>query len=238
LPITANNSSRWRIDEALGQESHHRVAGLMRVLVAQTSPVMRLGIRTMLHAEFPSALRVDAESIAVALQSAKAHSLDLALIDLSFDRGAGFQLIRELSHAAPLLPILVFSAHDELVFAARCLEAGARGYVMHSETVERLAEAIRQLLAGRISVSEGVSQDPFSQCGDAVLRGGRTGRLTARELEVLHMIGSGVSPGAIARKLGLSTKTIDTYRSHIKTKLGLRNATELVRYATLRTAEL
>ena len=130
------------------------------------------------------------------------------------------------------MPVLVLSMHDEALFAERAVRAGARGYLTKKGAIDGLIHAIRHVLAGKIYASEAVSQ----QVLEGLQRGtptpeGPIGGLTDREIQVFELIGRGLTTGGIADQLGVSVKTIETYRSNIKTKLNLRDAAALVRYA-------
>jgi DNA-binding NarL/FixJ family response regulator len=164
---------------------------------------------------------------------------DLVIVDLSLAEGTGLDLIRSLRESAPTLPVLVLSMHDEALFAERVLRAGARGYIMKREAITGLVGAIRQVVSGRIYVSDGMSQAVLERLGhDAAAPDNPLARLTDRELEVFDLIGRGESTGAIAEQLGVSIKTIETYRSNIKTKLNLKDATDLIRFAATWTERL
>jgi DNA-binding NarL/FixJ family response regulator len=131
------------------------------------------------------------------------------------------------------MPVLVLSTHDEALFAERAVRAGARGYMTKKGAIEGLIQAVRHVLAGKIYASEAVSQQILAGLhrGTAVPEG-PIGGLTDREIQVFELVGRGLSTAGIADRLGVSVKTIETYRSNIKTKLNLRDAAALVRYAT------
>lgn len=210
-----------------------------RILVVDDHPIVRLGIRQMIAAEPDLEICAEAESADAARQLVvKAHP-DLAIVDLSLAEGAGLELIRSLRGSAPSLPVLVLSMHDEVLFAERALRAGARGYIMKREAITGLVVAIRQVLAGRIYVSEGMAQAVLERLGnEPAASDNPVGNLTNRELEVFSMIGRGLGTGEIAGQLGVSIKTIETYRSNIKTKLKLKDATDLIRFAATWTEHL
>jgi DNA-binding NarL/FixJ family response regulator len=129
--------------------------------------------------------------------------------------------------------------HDEALFAERALRAGARGYIMKQEAIDGLVHAIREILAGRRYVSQRMSQHLLERLGkDSTVTGSRLGNLTDRELEVFELIGRGLSTAAIADRLQVSVKTVETYRSNIKTKLDLKDATDLIRFAATWTERL
>jgi DNA-binding NarL/FixJ family response regulator len=175
----------------------------------------------------------ESESAEEAVKKLGETRADLAIVDLSLKGGGGLQLIRTLREMAPELRVLVLSIHDETLFAERALKAGARGYIMKQEAVAGLVRAIRQVLSGNIYLSEQLSQRLLVRIGQGALAP-RVGLdlLTDRELEVFEMIGRGMSTAMIADRLGVSVKTVETYRSNIKTKLNLKDAFELLRYAT------
>jgi DNA-binding NarL/FixJ family response regulator len=204
----------------------------VRILVVDDHPIVRLGIRQMLAAESDLAVCGEAGTPETALRLVHSMTPDLAIVDLSLEQGSGLELIRRLHDEQPTLRVLVLSMQDEALFAERALRAGARGYIMKREAIDGLVGAIREVLAGRIYASPHVSQDVLERVAhDGPAPGGRLGGLTDRELEVFELIGRGFSTAAIATRLRVSVKTIETYRSNIKTKLGLSDANDLVRYA-------
>lgn len=193
----------------------------------------------MISAEPSLSICGEVESASAALEFVEGCTPDLAIVDLSLQDRNGLELIRELRDASPNLLILVLSMHDEALYAERALRAGARGYIMKQEAIVGLVHAIQQVLAGRVHLSERMSQRIFERVGkDSPAQSGRLGNLTDRELEVFELIGKGLSTTAVAKRLGVSVKTIETYRSNIKTKLGLKDAADLVRYAATWTERL
>jgi DNA-binding NarL/FixJ family response regulator len=209
-------------------------------LVVDDHPIVRLGIRQMLSAERDLEVCGEAESADAARQLATTARPDLAIVDLSLAEGTGLDLIRTLREALPTLPVLVLSMHDETLFAERVLRAGARGYIMKGEAITGLVTAIRQVLSGRIYVSERTSQAVFERLGrqESAPPDSPLAILTDRELEVFDLIGRGLSTAAIAEQLRVSVKTIETYRSNIRTKLNLKDATDLIRFAATWTERL
>ncbi len=206
-------------------------AAPVRILVVDDHPIVRLGIRQMIAVEPRLTICGEADSANAALELARSKP-DLAVVDLSLEDGSGLELIRSLREAAPEMRVLVLSMHDEALFAERALRAGARGYVMKQEAIDSLVYAIKEVLAGRLFVSKRMSQQLLERLGhDATVVAGRLGNLTDRELEVFELIGRGLSTAAIAERLGVSVKTIETYRSNIRTKLDLKDATDLIRFA-------
>jgi DNA-binding NarL/FixJ family response regulator len=210
-----------------------------RILIVDDHPIVRLGIRQMLAVERDLEVCGEAETADAARQLLNSAHPDLVIVDLSLAGGTGLDLIRFMRESLPTLPVLVLSMHDEALFAERVLRAGARGYIMKREAITGLVGAIRQVLAGRIYVSEGMAQAVLERLGhEAAPADSPLASLTDRELEVFDLIGRGQSTGAIAEQLGVSIKTIETYRSNIKTKLNLKDAADLIRFAATWTERL
>jgi DNA-binding NarL/FixJ family response regulator len=210
-----------------------------RILLVDDHPIVRLGVRQLVSAEPDLEVCGEAESAEAARQCIKQARPDLVIADLSLAEGTGLDLIRFLHESVPALPVLVLSMHDEALFAERVIRAGARGYIMKREAVTGLVGAIRQVLTGRIYVSDRVAQSVLERVGqEDACTANPVASLTDRELEVLDLIGRGHNTATIAEQLGVSIKTIETYRGNIKTKLNLKDATELVRFAATWTERL
>jgi DNA-binding NarL/FixJ family response regulator len=137
-----------------------------RILVVDDHPIVRLGICQMISAAPDMEVCAEADSAPAALELAKASKPDLALVDLSLEQRMALELIRELRQAAPSLQVLVLSMHDENLFAARALRAGARGYIMKHEAIDGLIGAIRRVRSGQIYLSERMSQMVLERLSD------------------------------------------------------------------------
>lgn len=158
---------------------------------------------------------------------------DLVITDITLPARSGLELIKDVRAACPETPVLVFSMHDELFYAERALRAGARGYLMKEAGSEKMLAAIRRVIAGEIAVSPGIAArilDIFSGHG-ARRSTSPIGKLTDREFEVYQLISEGKSTREIAAQLRMSGKTVAVHRGHIKEKLGLTSAAELLRHA-------
>lgn len=203
------------------------------VLIVDDHPFLRVGLSESL-ARAPGLCVCGAVGTAEeALTAVEKLGPDVVVADLNLPGKSGLELIKDLASLRPSLPVIVLSMYDEDVYAERCLRAGARGYVMKSEGPERLAAAIGQVLGGGIDVSAKTSAHIvrlFSR-GARPERDTPFSQLTDREFEVFQSIGRGLSTRAIARRLHISTKTVETHRVNIKTKLGLATASELIAYA-------
>ena len=157
----------------------------------------------------------------------------MVIVDIGLGDTSGMELIKDLKVQYPDLPVLTLSMYDEAVYGERALRAGAKGYVMKQEATEKVVTAIRRVLAGEVYVSSGMAAHMVSKFvgGGTRTAGSPADSLSDRELEVFRMIGEGFSTREMAEKLHLSVKTVETYRAHIKDKLGLQDTNELLRSA-------
>ena len=203
------------------------------VLVVDDHPLMREG--AVHWVERTPDLRVcgQAESAGEALSLIEKLKPDLVLMDISLASGSGLELTKDLKALQPDLPVLIFSMHDESLYAGRALRAGARGYVMKRAGGDRLIEAIRQALHGRIALSPEMSTRLLEEYSGRRSRSGRTAlpSLTDREFEVFQLVGEAKSNREIAERLHLSAKTIETHRMNLTRKLKVKSPAELLRFA-------
>jgi DNA-binding NarL/FixJ family response regulator len=167
-----------------------------------------------------------------ALSLVQETSPDLVLVDISLKSGHGIELVKQIKSRFPTVKTLVVSGYQESLYAERALRAGALGYLNKQESNDKVLEAIRTVLSGQRYVSAAISQRLVNQAlGSTDETKLPMARLSDRELEIFRMIGEGLTSGAIATRLFLSTHTIDTHRENIKRKLDLKNAAELSRAA-------
>jgi DNA-binding NarL/FixJ family response regulator len=204
-----------------------------RLLIVDDHPMMRSGLAQLIDNESDLKVFAEADNARQAINAISQQPFDLALVDISLPDKNGLELIKDMRAMSPTLPILVVSMHDEMIYAERVLRAGARGYIMKQEGGLKFLQAIRRVLSGQVYVSEKMSARILEN-----FSGHQTGaaespvrRLSDREFEVFQLIGQGIATSDIAARLHLSVKTVEVHRSNIKQKLGLTNATELVRYA-------
>jgi DNA-binding NarL/FixJ family response regulator len=204
-----------------------------RILVVDDHPMMRQGLAQLVGAEADLTIVGEAENAESALDRLTELQPDLVLADISLPGKNGLELIKDFQAIRPELPVLVISMHDESLYAERVLRAGGRGYIMKQEGGKKLMEAIRRVLGGQIYVSEKMSAlilEIFSG-RRAGAEGSPVENLTDREFEVFQLVSEGKGTREIAEKLHLSVKTVDVHRANIKTKLKLKSAPELIRYA-------
>jgi DNA-binding NarL/FixJ family response regulator len=202
-------------------------------LVVDDHPVFRQGLVALIRSEERYRVSGEAGSAEDALAALESCVPDIALIDISLTGQNGLDLVKTLKAAHPRVLILIISMHDEAVYAARALKAGARGYVMKQEAASVMLEAIRTVLSGKIYMSAAMRDRLLeTMFSNAVETDPPTvERLSDRELEVLDMIGQGYGAAEIAKTLRLSVKTVNAYRDHIKEKLRITGAGDLRRYA-------
>lgn len=203
------------------------------VIIVDDHPIVRQGLAQLIDQEPDLHVCGQAEDAHDAMRIIKAKSPDLAIVDLSLKETSGMELIKDVKIQYPHLPVLTLSMHDEAVYAERALRAGAKGYIMKQEATEKVITAIRQVLAGKVYISDGMAARMVTKlvAGPTDVGVSPVDRLSDRELEVFRLIGEGYGTREMAEKLHLSVKTIETYRAHIKEKLALQDANELLRSA-------
>ncbi len=206
------------------------------ILLVDDHPIMRRGLAELINLEKDLVVIGEADSVQTALELIKLHQPQIALVDLSLNNESGLELLKDIKARFPKVLMLVLSMHDERFYAERALRAGAKGYVMKQQATGQVLVAIRRILAGEIYLSESVSSKILRNfAGEKIEETKKTGfsidRLSDRELEVFRLIGTGLGTRQIAERLSRSVKTVETYREHIKLKLGLKDSSELVQNA-------
>jgi DNA-binding NarL/FixJ family response regulator len=204
-----------------------------RLLIVDDHPMMRNGLAQLIDNEGDLKVVAEADNAGQAIQAIAKNKFDLVLVDISLPDKNGLELIKDIRTLKPDLPILVVSMHDELIYAERVLRAGARGYIMKQEGGQKFLIAIRQVLAGKVFVSEKMSARILENFSGIQMESSSSPvqKLSDREFEVFQLIGHGVGTRDIAGRLHLSVKTVEVHRANIKGKLNLGTATELVHYA-------
>lgn len=205
----------------------------IRVLLVDDHPIVRQGLARLIGQEADLDVCGEAGDVPSAVQAVNELKPDVVVADLSLKEGSGIDLIKTLSAQSSETPVLVLTMHEESFYAERALRAGARGYLTKQEASEKILTAIRQVFRGEIYVSERLSPKLLKRLitGAPDDEDPLVSRLSDRELQVFLMIGEGHGTQQIASQLNLSVKTIETYRAHLKEKLDLRDARELVQYA-------
>ena len=206
---------------------------MTRILLVDDHPLLRQGIAMTIEAEPDLEVAAQCGDAEEAVATFDDVAPDLVITDISLPGMNGLELLKNLLTLHPDLKVLVVSRHDEELYAERAVRAGARGYVSKVAAGDQIVTAIRRVLRGGIHLSEDLK--------DKMLFGAASGAkdatqtplevLSDRELEVFEMTGRGIPTREISERLHLSVKTVESYRSRIKAKLGLANGTELIKHA-------
>jgi DNA-binding NarL/FixJ family response regulator len=212
---------------------------LKRIVIVDDHPLLRKGLGRIINSSNSFTVCGEAGDGRQALAIIRSTKPNLVIVDIGLPDGNGIELTKKIRTEFPKLPVLILSMHEEPLYAARALRAGAQGYIVKQEAIERIVEAVRKIFDGQRYVSAMVSKQigTGSEHDEELCSANRVRELTERELEVLELIGKGHSIREIAQKLHLSRKTVESHRAHIKEKLNLRNARQVARFATQWVAE-
>ncbi len=215
------------------QLNHKFVPAKKCVFVVDDHPIVRRGLSLLVNQEPDLAVCGEAEEMHSALKAIAALHPDILIVDISLTGPDGLELLKNIRLTSPRLPVLILSMHDESIYAERALRAGANGYIMKQEATEKVLVALRRILSGEIYVSDRIANQMLQHYvhGGNRAEYSEISELTDRELEVFRLIGEGLGTRQIAESLHLSIKTVESYQAHIKEKLSLRSARELVQHA-------
>lgn len=202
---------------------------MIRVLVADDHPIVRQGIQKIVDAT--TDMHVVAESIdgPETLEMAARDDLDVVLLDLNMPGTDGLDVLKSIKRARPQLPVLILTMYSEDQFALRSLKAGASGYLTKETVPDELVRAIRTVVAGRRYISPTLG-DRLASTLVSGEEGPRHERLSDREYQVFRRIAAGRPAREISTELGLSVKTVATYRSRVLEKMGMKTNADLVSY--------
>jgi DNA-binding NarL/FixJ family response regulator len=204
-----------------------------KILLVDDHPMMRAGLAELINRQPDMCVCGEAGQPSEAFGLFSRVNPDLVLTDLSMPGRSGLEFIKDLIALRPDLLILVISMHDEIIYAERCLRAGARGYLMKESGSAGLLTALRLVIDGQIHVSSRMSESILRNISARKPRGSDSPVqvLSDREFEVFQLVGQGKSIRDIAAQLHLSPKTVDVHRGHIREKLGLKDVTALLCFA-------
>jgi len=205
-----------------------------RILLVDDHAVVRFGTAQLINHQPDLEVCGEEEDAAHALSAIEKLRPDLVIADISLKDSSGLELMRNIKAQYPKTPVLVVSSHDESIYAEIAFRAGATGYLMKQEALEKIVTAVRRVLSGAIYVSDALAAKMLQQQvrGQSNINESPVKSLSDRELEVFQMIGNWKKTSDIAKELHLSIKTIEYYREQIKHKLNLASAGELTQYAT------
>lgn len=203
------------------------------LLIVDDHPVFRHGICQFLRQFSDLTICAEAANAKHALEAMRLHQPDLALLDVSLPGTNGIELIKHMLAERPTLIILILSMYDESLYALRALRAGARGYVMKQQAMENILDALKKVRSGGIYISPKFSEKLIFKTivGSTGASVSPLEKLSDRQIEVLQLFGRNKTTREISEMLHLSAKTVETHRSHIKEKLGLKDAEELMSFA-------
>jgi len=201
------------------------------ILIVDDHPFVRQGIAQYINQEQDMNVSAQASDGYEALDLLAKDAFDLVISDLEMEGLNGLSFMRSVKDQFPKLPVIVLSMHDEVQYGIRSLQAGAAGYVMKSESPEKLVEAIRVIRDGEFFFSKQVSHRWMSLIPIHGKKMPIVDNLSEREWEVYRLIGKGLPTREIAKELHIGRKTVETYKSRIKEKMGFERAPELTRHA-------
>jgi two-component system, NarL family, response regulator NreC len=206
-----------------------------RLLIVDDHPIVRHGIAQLLGREPDIECALEADDAQAALDLLHGTTVDLVICDISMPGISGIDLVRRLASSRPHLPVLVITMHEESIYAERALSAGARGFITKHEAPDRLLAAVRRILEGGVYMSpvleqrmldKALGRTPRNDGAPPALQG-----LSEREFEVLQMMAQGLTSAEMGERINRSVKSIEVYRSSLRTKLGARSAADLTRLA-------
>jgi DNA-binding NarL/FixJ family response regulator len=201
-----------------------------KVLLVDDHPLVREWLATLINQQADLQVCGETESAPAALQMMGQVNPEIAIVDISMERGSGLELIKDIKANYPNVMVIVLSMHDEALYAERALRAGARGYIMKREATKNILQAIRSVRGGKLYVSDKMAMmlaEKFVE-GQPAKQISLIEKLSDRELEVFQLLGRGYSTRRIGEELHVSFKTVQAFCARIKEKLGLASATELL----------
>lgn len=200
----------------------------MKILLVDDHAVVRQGYASLLEALIPGVALSEADSGEQALERVDEQIPSLVILDIGLPGISGLETCRRLRQRLPLLPVLMFSMHDELPLVRQALEAGATGYLTKRCSPDVLVEAVRRMVAGYPYIEASLASE-LSEQGMAPAAG--LEEMTPRELEIFLMLARGLPPRQIAERLAISSKTVSNHLALLKNKLNVSSQAELVHRA-------
>lgn len=206
----------------------------VRIVLADDHPIFLAGLRNLIQAEPDFAIVGEAISGLVALALVREKQPDIAVLDISMPGLNGIRLTRRLSDECPSVRVLMLTLHEDRAYITQALQLGVRGYVLKRSAAENLLPALRAVLNGGLYVDPGIASNIFPADSSRVRRTtSNTDRpeLTARETEVLKLVALGLAAKEIASQLGVSVKSVETFKARGAEKIGLKTRADIVRFA-------
>jgi two-component system invasion response regulator UvrY len=202
----------------------------LRILIADDHALIRKGLRQVLLDQFPNMEIAEAGDAKGALDLISGQHWDAILLDITMPGQSGLDVLKQAKQIQPKTPVLVLSMHPEDQYARRALKAGASGYLTKNTASELVAFALRKVVSGGTYVSPVLAEELAQRLADPVSTASHEA-LSDREYQIMSALASGKTVKEVAFDLGLSVKTVSTYRARLLRKLKLGTTAELIRYA-------
>jgi DNA-binding NarL/FixJ family response regulator len=216
----------------MAKKNGEGVPAKAKVLIVDDHPVVREGLAMHIATQPDLEVCGEAEDLPGALALLECARPDVAIIDISLKNSNGIELIRRIKSSHQAVRILVWSMYPENLYAERALRAGAQGYLNKGQATHHVLDALRAIVQGRVYVSGGLADQLLMRAvGRKPDAGSQIDRLSDRELEAFQHMGEGMTTESIAKTMHVSPKTVETFRSRIKEKLGISNLAELIQRA-------
>ncbi|NPC56981.1 response regulator [Caenimonas soli] len=203
---------------------------MIRIAIADDHAIVREGLKRIVAADVGLQIVDEAGDGTEVMRLVRERDFDVLVLDLSMPGRSGMELIKLVKAEKPKLRILVLSMHQELQYAVRAIKSGASGYLTKESAPALLVQAIHKIAGGGAFITAEVAE----QLALGAMPGAAAAAhesLSAREFEVFRLLAAGVSVTDIATRLNLSVKTVSTHKANLMQKMGLGNASELIRYA-------
>jgi DNA-binding NarL/FixJ family response regulator len=223
-----------RMTHSSDEVAHVGDATIGGAIVVDQSPLVQRAIGTMIkkHARLP--IIANAQDPDRAMSLTERLGPTLIVMDLVFAKNLGFELLKQLHERFPSVPVIVFSARDDIASASRCMKLGARAFVSKRSRTSAIARALRNVCEGntyfdeQLAAALTIGPEPLGAAA-----GDPASLLSPAELEVYLLIGRGMGSKEIAAVMNRGVRTIETYKTRIKRKLGFSSVNELARHAIL-----
>ncbi|MEO6054509.1 MAG: response regulator transcription factor [Chthoniobacterales bacterium] len=203
------------------------VTAKLKILIVDDHPVVRFGLNLLLEKDSRFEICGEAGDVHTACEMACTLSPDIIILDLRLGGRDDLEMLKDMHALNEKALIFIFTAQNERVYAQRCFQCGAGGYMMKDEGIEKVPDALTVMLRGERYASEEVQSVMFQKMASGIKTSSAIDDLSDRELQVLRLVGAGMATGKIATELNLSVKTVSTYRERLKNKLGSDTARAL-----------
>jgi two-component system invasion response regulator UvrY len=202
---------------------------MFRILIVDDHPLVRMGVVALLSRRLPESVITESDNAADAVAAVRNQPWDLVLLDLSLPGRSGLEVLEELKGIRQDLPVLILSAYPESQFAVRAFRSGAAGYLVKGCSGETLAQAVHELLEGRKFITPAVADQLAAEVNASGSKPLHQ-QLSSRELDIFLRLATGHSVSRIAEQLGISIKTVSTYRARVMAKTGFKNNAEMTQH--------